>query len=159
MKKKITPTIPQGTFRYPLLCPPKNKKYVSLLAVLTPETTKKAFIRLGFLLIVQVLGNSGITLAAHSFPLWLIDIITPQGGTAEKWLSAGWLKLLRTKASRKTPCNQLLFFRSKWSSHIFVCSYKRKLLIHSQQWCFKENTHVKTPVVIAVFRSFHDLIL
>lgn len=46
------------TSRYsslPLLCPPKNKKNVSLLAVLTPETTKKAFIRLGFLLIIQVL--------------------------------------------------------------------------------------------------------
>ena len=42
-------------FLLPLLCPPKNKKYVSLLAVLTPETTKKAFIRLGFLLIVQLL--------------------------------------------------------------------------------------------------------
>lgn len=42
-------------FSLPLLCPPKNKKYVSLLAVLTPETTKKAFIRLGFLLIVQLL--------------------------------------------------------------------------------------------------------
>lgn len=42
-------------FSLPLLCPPKNKKYVSLLAVLTPETTKKAFIRLGFLLIIQVL--------------------------------------------------------------------------------------------------------
>lgn len=42
-------------FSLPLLCPPKIKKYVSLLAVLTPETTKKACIRLGFLLIVQVL--------------------------------------------------------------------------------------------------------
>lgn len=54
-EKKITPTIPQGTFRYPCCAPQKIKKYVSLLAVLTPETTKKAFIRLGFLLIIQVL--------------------------------------------------------------------------------------------------------